>query len=260
MRALLFVALGSALGGGVRHWLSGAVAARVGETFPWGTLQVNVVGTVNDAAVKLVKLKGAFVWHHHAHEDELFLVVRGRLLMQLRDREVWIEEGEFLIVPHGVEHRPVAPEEVQFGWDAGVGVALVFLALFRMIVLGFVGVGLTIVPAAFLALPVILGASAVAWLLSKSYITPEALLGYTRQSLVEGLQGIGSTVLAAVVQTDLAAWVVANVGTLISTTGVTGLSVILAGAGASTVLSSWVLYRNLLRSRSRESDYELFSL
>ena len=114
--------------------------------------------------------------------------------------------------------------------------------------------------AAFLALPVILGASAVAWLLSKSYITPEALLGYTRQSLVEGLQGIGSTVLAAVLQTDLAAWVVANVGTLISTTGVTGLSVILAGAGASTVLSTWVLYRNLFRSRSRESDYALFSL
>jgi mannose-6-phosphate isomerase-like protein (cupin superfamily) len=67
---------------------------------------------VNDIAVKVVKLQGEFVWHHHDVEDELFLVLKGRLLMQFRDREEWIEEGEFIVVPHGVEHRPVAPEEV----------------------------------------------------------------------------------------------------------------------------------------------------
>lgn len=72
----------------------------------------HLAGTVNDASVRLAKLKGPFVWHHHELEDELFLVVKGRLCMELRDREVWIDEGEFFIVPRGVEHRPVAPEEV----------------------------------------------------------------------------------------------------------------------------------------------------
>ena len=71
-----------------------------------------IVAQVNATDVKLVKLQGEFVWHHHDHEDELFLVLKGRLLMQFRDREEWIEEGEFIVVPHGVEHRPVAPEEV----------------------------------------------------------------------------------------------------------------------------------------------------
>ena len=71
-----------------------------------------LVGTVNDTDVKLVKLQGEFVWHHHETEDELFLVTKGRLLMQFRDHEEWIEVGEFIVVPHGVEHRPVAPEEV----------------------------------------------------------------------------------------------------------------------------------------------------
>ena len=71
-----------------------------------------LVGQVNNTDVKLVKLQGEFVWHHHDHEDELFLIIKGRLLMQFRDSEQWIEEGEFIIVPHGVEHRPVAPEEV----------------------------------------------------------------------------------------------------------------------------------------------------
>jgi mannose-6-phosphate isomerase-like protein (cupin superfamily) len=71
-----------------------------------------LAATVNDTDVKLVKLLGEFVWHHHEKEDELFLVLKGRLLMQFRDHEEWIEEGEFIVVPHGVEHRPVAPEEV----------------------------------------------------------------------------------------------------------------------------------------------------
>ncbi|PYO42790.1 MAG: cupin domain-containing protein [Gemmatimonadetes bacterium] len=70
-----------------------------------------IVGEVNDHYVKLVKLKGEFVWHHHEAEDELFLVVKGRLLIKFRDRDVWLEEGEFAIVPHGVEHLPIAAEE-----------------------------------------------------------------------------------------------------------------------------------------------------
>ena len=71
-----------------------------------------VIGRVNDTEVKLAKLEGEFVWHHHEHEDEMFLVLKGRLLMQFRDRDEWVGEGEMIIVPRGVEHRPVAPEEV----------------------------------------------------------------------------------------------------------------------------------------------------
>jgi len=71
-----------------------------------------VVGELNDQHVKLVKFRGEFVWHKHDHEDELFLVVKGRFRMDFQDRQVWLEEGEFLIVPRDVEHRPVADEEV----------------------------------------------------------------------------------------------------------------------------------------------------
>lgn len=77
-----------------------------------------IVGELNGQHVKLVKLKGEFVWHHHENEDELFLVLKGSLLMRLRDGDVddvddvTINEGEFLIVPRGVEHQPVAGDEV----------------------------------------------------------------------------------------------------------------------------------------------------
>ncbi len=71
-----------------------------------------VVGELSDTFVKLAKIKGEFVWHHHDEEDELFFIAKGRLLMKFRNREMWINEGEFLIVPRGVEHCPVAPEEV----------------------------------------------------------------------------------------------------------------------------------------------------
>lgn len=70
-----------------------------------------IVGELNDHYVKLTKVKGEFVWHHHEAEDELFLVVKGRLLLRFRDGDVWVEEGEFAIVPRGVEHLPIAPEE-----------------------------------------------------------------------------------------------------------------------------------------------------
>ena len=70
-----------------------------------------IVGELNGQYVKLVKFIGEFVWHHHDDEDELFLVVKGRFRMEFRNRSVWIEEGEFIVVPRGVEHRPVAEEE-----------------------------------------------------------------------------------------------------------------------------------------------------
>ena len=75
-----------------------------------------IAAELNGQAVKLDKLKGEFIWHHHEHEDEMFLVVKGRFRMEyrdkdFRDRHIWIEEGEFIVVPRGVEHRPVAKEE-----------------------------------------------------------------------------------------------------------------------------------------------------
>ena len=71
-----------------------------------------IVAELNGQHVKLAKFQGSFIWHHHEHEDELFLVVKGRFRMEFRDRDVWLEEGELLVVPRGVEHRPVAEEEV----------------------------------------------------------------------------------------------------------------------------------------------------
>ena len=72
-----------------------------------------IAGQLNDSYVKLAKLKGEFVWHHHETEDELFLVVKGNLLIRMRDRDILLEEGEFIIIPKGVEHLPIAKEEVQ---------------------------------------------------------------------------------------------------------------------------------------------------
>ena len=70
-----------------------------------------IAGELNDFYVKLAKLKGEFVWHHHETEDELFLVVKGKLLIKLRDHDIWLQEGEFVIIPKGVEHLPIAEEE-----------------------------------------------------------------------------------------------------------------------------------------------------
>ncbi len=71
-----------------------------------------IVGELNGQHVKVVKFKGEFVWHHHENEDELFMVVDGRFTMEFRDRSVDVRAGELIIVPRGVEHRPVAEEEV----------------------------------------------------------------------------------------------------------------------------------------------------
>jgi mannose-6-phosphate isomerase-like protein (cupin superfamily) len=70
-----------------------------------------IVGELNGQYVKVVKFEKEFVWHSHEHEDEMFLVVRGTFRMEYRDRNVDVREGEFVIVPHGVEHRPVADQE-----------------------------------------------------------------------------------------------------------------------------------------------------
>ena len=72
-----------------------------------------VVGELNGQEVKLVKVRGEFVWHHHAEEDELFFVVKGRLRIEFRDRAVELAAGEMLVVPRGVEHRPVAEDAVE---------------------------------------------------------------------------------------------------------------------------------------------------
>lgn len=72
-----------------------------------------VVGELNRQHVKLAKLKGEFVWHKHDNEDELFFVVKGNLIIELRDKTINLEEGEFCIIPKGVEHKPVAENEVE---------------------------------------------------------------------------------------------------------------------------------------------------
>ena len=79
-------------------------------TEPWSP---RIVGELNGQHVKLAKLQGEFVWHHHENEDELFLVLAGKLVIQLEGKDVLLEPGEFFIVPRGVEHRPVAETEAQ---------------------------------------------------------------------------------------------------------------------------------------------------
>lgn len=71
-----------------------------------------VIAELNGQEVKVVKFRGSFVWHHHDNEDELFLVLAGRFRMDFRDREVWVETGELIVVPRGTEHCPHADEEV----------------------------------------------------------------------------------------------------------------------------------------------------
>jgi mannose-6-phosphate isomerase-like protein (cupin superfamily) len=71
-----------------------------------------IIGQINDCDVKIAKLLGEFEWHHHENEDEMFFVVKGRLTVKFRDRDVVLDEGELLVIPRGVEHLPVAEEEV----------------------------------------------------------------------------------------------------------------------------------------------------
>ncbi|MBK7310052.1 MAG: cupin domain-containing protein [Sphingobacteriaceae bacterium] len=71
-----------------------------------------IAGELNGQHVKLAKFQGEFIWHSHEHEDEMFLVLNGEFMMEMRDKNILLKEGEFLIVPKGVEHRPVAKNEV----------------------------------------------------------------------------------------------------------------------------------------------------
>ena len=71
-----------------------------------------IAGELNDSYVKLAKLKGEFVWHKHENEDELFQVIRGKLVIELRDQQIELDEGEIVIIPKGVEHKPVAVDDV----------------------------------------------------------------------------------------------------------------------------------------------------
>lgn len=70
-----------------------------------------IAGELNDSYVKLAKVEGEFIWHHHENEDELFFVVKGTLTIKLRDRDLRIREGEFVVIPNSMEHMPVAEEE-----------------------------------------------------------------------------------------------------------------------------------------------------
>jgi mannose-6-phosphate isomerase-like protein (cupin superfamily) len=72
-----------------------------------------IVGELNDSYIKLARLQGEFVWHQHEQEDELFLVIKGSLVIRLRDRDLTLTQGQFVIIPRGVEHLPVAEQEVQ---------------------------------------------------------------------------------------------------------------------------------------------------
>lgn len=71
-----------------------------------------IVGELNGQQIKLVKFNGEFVWHHHEAEDEMFLVIQGAFTMEFRDRKIHLQKGDLIIVPKGVEHRPVAEQEV----------------------------------------------------------------------------------------------------------------------------------------------------
>jgi mannose-6-phosphate isomerase-like protein (cupin superfamily) len=71
-----------------------------------------IIGELNESYIKVAKLKGEFIWHKHEREDELFFVVKGKLVIKLREKEIKLEEGEFFIIPKGVEHLPVAEDEV----------------------------------------------------------------------------------------------------------------------------------------------------
>lgn len=72
-----------------------------------------ILGELNDSYIKAAKLKGEFIWHSHEHEDEMFFVVKGRLVIRLREKDVVLTEGEFIIIPRGLEHMPIADEEVE---------------------------------------------------------------------------------------------------------------------------------------------------
>jgi hypothetical protein len=112
---------------------------------------------------------------------------------------------------------------------------------------------------AFVSLPFVLGAAAMGWLVSRSYVTPESLWLFASTQAVDGMRALGGTAVSTAMQTDVAAWLVSQGSALLETAGITGVGVLAAAAGVTTVLSIWVLYRNLFRTPTRESNYASYS-
>jgi hypothetical protein len=112
---------------------------------------------------------------------------------------------------------------------------------------------------AFIALPFVVGAVLLAWLLSRTYITPGALWAFASTQVVEGARSLGSAAVSAALQTEVAGWLVTQAALLLSRAGTTGIGMLVAAAGVMTALSIWVLYRNLFRTPTRESHYASYS-
>lgn len=112
---------------------------------------------------------------------------------------------------------------------------------------------------AMLGLPALLGTAFVAWLLSRDYVSAQSLWIATRDTLDHGAQRLGDSLVQSLVQTDVVAWLVANAGEFVATAGMRGVGAVIAVAGVTTMLSIYVLYRNLFRTPTRESHYVTYS-
>lgn len=112
---------------------------------------------------------------------------------------------------------------------------------------------------AFLALPFLVGAVLLAWLMSRSYITPTSLYAFVSERTVSGARAVGDTAVSAAMQTELAAWLIDQGASFLARAGMPGLGVVFGMAGVATMLSIWVLYRNLFRTPTRESNYASYS-
>lgn len=113
---------------------------------------------------------------------------------------------------------------------------------------------------ALLALPMVLGGALLLWLDSKSFLTPEMALAFFSTQVVDGARALAAGAASTLMQTDIVAWAVEYAPAFLETAGMTGIGALLAGAGAVTMLSIWVLYRNVFRTPSRDTDYALFTL
>jgi anti-sigma factor RsiW len=112
---------------------------------------------------------------------------------------------------------------------------------------------------AFLSLPFVLVAAVMGWLVSKSYLTPQSLWAFASEQAAVGLRSLGETAVTTALQTNMAAWVVAQAVAFMERAGLPGVGVMLASAGLATVLSAWVLYRNLFRTPARDTNYASYS-
>jgi hypothetical protein len=112
---------------------------------------------------------------------------------------------------------------------------------------------------AFLSLPFVLVAAVMGWLVSKSYLTPQSLWAFASEQAAVGLRSLGETAVTTALQTNMAGWVVAQAVAFMERAGLPGVGVMLASAGLATVLSAWVLYRNLFRTPARDTNYASYS-